>query len=58
MTVGLGLLRLPSAAFWSLTPLELAAALESFQTAAPPTARTSLNELMTRFPDQTRLNGD
>ena len=53
MSAGFGVLRLPSAAFWSLTPRELAAALEVFETQSSPPARAGLLELMNRFPDRT-----
>jgi uncharacterized phage protein (TIGR02216 family) len=54
MAAGLGLLRLSPAAFWSMTPRELAAALRSFAGAAGhdrPLTRAALTELMARFPD-------
>jgi uncharacterized phage protein (TIGR02216 family) len=55
MAAGLGLLRLPPAAFWSMTPRELAAALRGFlgpAAVAPPLPRAVLADLMERFPDQ------
>jgi uncharacterized phage protein (TIGR02216 family) len=52
MSVGFGAMRLSSAAFWSLTPRELAAALEILDARAAPPARAGLNELMNRFPDR------
>jgi uncharacterized phage protein (TIGR02216 family) len=54
MTAGLGLLRLPPAQFWSMTPRELAAALRgSLGLGARSTmVRGDLLSLMKRFPDQ------
>jgi uncharacterized phage protein (TIGR02216 family) len=49
MAFGLRVLRLAPDAFWSLTPLELAAALG--RTASPP-GRRDLAALMAAFPDQ------
>ena len=54
MTAGLGLLRLPPASFWSMTPRELSAALRSLpgsnrETLVP--MRADLDALMKRFPD-------
>jgi uncharacterized phage protein (TIGR02216 family) len=54
MAAGLGLLRLTPAAFWSMTPRELSAALNGLLGPASPDAplpRASLTELMARFPD-------
>ena len=57
MAAGLGLLRLPPAQFWAMTPRELAAALGSI--AAPeapsPLPRFALDELRARFPDTRSL---
>lgn len=52
MAVGFGRLRLDSAAFWAMTPRELAAAIEGLTgiRAAPPD-RAMLDALMRRFPD-------
>lgn len=54
MAAGLGLLRLPPAAFWAMTPRELAAALRGLlgdaQAFAPP-SRADLTRLAARFPD-------
>jgi len=53
MAAGLGLLRLPPAQFWSMTPRELAAAVSALlgpAAPAPPT-RAALAGLMSRFPD-------
>jgi uncharacterized phage protein (TIGR02216 family) len=54
MAAGLGLLRLPPAHFWSMTPKELAAALHALlgptHTDAP-LPRAALTQLMARFPD-------
>jgi uncharacterized phage protein (TIGR02216 family) len=55
MALGLGLLRLAPAHFWSMTPRELAAALRGvFGTSAPtpPLARSDLDALLHRFPDR------
>jgi uncharacterized phage protein (TIGR02216 family) len=55
MAAGLGLLRLPPAHFWSMTPKELAAALSTLlgppHADAPP-PRAALTQLMSRFPDE------
>lgn len=54
MAVGLGLLRLPPDAFWSMTVREFAAAATGLLgPALPPTApsRAALAALMSRFPD-------
>jgi len=49
---GLGVLRLSPDAFWRMTPRELAHAVRARKGAlAPPIARASLIDLMTRFPD-------
>jgi len=53
MAAGLGLLGLAPAAFWAMTPRELAAALRGRLGAggsAPP-SRTDLAAMMRRFPD-------
>jgi uncharacterized phage protein (TIGR02216 family) len=53
MALGLGVLRLPPAAFWSLTPRELDAAIRGL-TGSPvphPPRRSDLEQLMNRFPD-------
>jgi uncharacterized phage protein (TIGR02216 family) len=54
MALGFGRLGLSSAAFWAMTPRELAAAAEALggRRAAPPD-RTTLAALMQRFPDGT-----
>lgn len=54
MRAGLGVLGLSPAAFWSMTPRELAAALEGRLGGAPGAAspaRADLAALMQRFPD-------
>jgi uncharacterized phage protein (TIGR02216 family) len=52
MTVGLGVLRLSPAAFWAMTPKELAAAAAAFAPGGEgPIGRGRLGELMGRFPD-------
>ncbi len=54
MAMGLGVLRLEPRAFWSMTPLEFAAAARAI---LPPSARATLPtraglaDLMARFPD-------
>jgi uncharacterized phage protein (TIGR02216 family) len=55
MAAGLGLLRLAPAAFWSMTPRELSAALRGLLGAATPDTplpRSALAQLMARFPDR------
>lgn len=54
MAVGFGLLRLPPATFWSMTPRELGAALGAItgvMRPAPP-SRADLARLMQRYPDR------
>jgi uncharacterized phage protein (TIGR02216 family) len=54
MAAGLGLLRLPPAHFWSMTPKELGAALSGLLGPASPETplpRAALAELVARFPD-------
>lgn len=54
MAAGLGLLRLRPADFWSMTPRELDAALRGLLGPAHldmPTSRSTLADLMTRYPD-------
>ena len=54
MAAGLGLLRLPPALFWSMTPKELEAALRGLLgplTPDAPLPRAALAQLMSRFPD-------
>jgi uncharacterized phage protein (TIGR02216 family) len=49
---GLGVLRLPPAAFWAMTPRELAAAMSvarGARTEAP--SRNTLEDLLSAFPD-------
>lgn len=48
---GLGVLRLSPAAFWAMTPRELALAIEAVTSATRPMQRSDLRDLMTRFPD-------
>ena len=56
MGLGLGLLRLESHAFWSLTPAEFAACARTVlgpaATRDPLPGRRDLASLMSRFPDQ------
>lgn len=61
ISFGLGRLRLPVAAFWSMTPRELALAMEGFTgRIGGPLARQSLDDLMNRYPDKTpeKMNGE
>jgi uncharacterized phage protein (TIGR02216 family) len=54
IAAGLGILRLPPAAFWAMTPRELALAMRGAARAsalAPTLARSDLADLMQRFPD-------
>ena len=53
MAAGLGLLRLPPAHFWSMTPRELEAALRALLGPAVDASlpRSALTQLMTRYPD-------
>lgn len=52
MAFGLGKLGLAPAAFWAMTPRELAAAAEGvFGRAAAPLARAQLDDMMQRYPD-------
>lgn len=53
MALGFGRLRLSSAAFWAMTPRELAAAIEGLggMQIAPP-GRAALDGLMARYPDR------
>jgi uncharacterized phage protein (TIGR02216 family) len=53
MAAGLGLLRLPPAHFWSMTPRELEAALRALTGPAvdAPLPRSAFADLMARYPD-------
>jgi len=52
MAFGLGVLRLSSRDFWSLTPRELLCAAEGVYGKAPGApSRAALDELMRQFPD-------
>lgn len=56
MAAGLGILRLPPAHFWAMTPRELTLALRglagpSASGPAQPLKRLDLSHLMARFPD-------
>jgi uncharacterized phage protein (TIGR02216 family) len=58
MTFGLGLMRLPPAAFWAMTPKEFLAAMRAV--VPEPEAqieRGRLAELMQRFPDRQEAGG-
>ena len=55
MSLGLGILRLESRAFWSLTPREFAAAARAVMGPAASQIRprrSDLEKLMANFPDQ------
>lgn len=59
MAFGFGPLGLSSAAFWAMTPRELAAAVEGMLgVPGGPTDRTTLDGLMNRFPDRSEDNAD
>ncbi|HET7805304.1 MAG TPA: rcc01693 family protein [Pseudolabrys sp.] len=49
--IGLGVLRLSPQQFWSMTPRELAYAIEAATGRSPPLDRGTLAQLMTRYPD-------
>lgn len=52
MGFGLGVLRLPPAAFWAMSPRELAAAWGAIMgERAGPLERSGLDALMERYPD-------
>lgn len=51
---GLGVLRLPPRAFWSMTPRELAFAIEAVRGRGAPLDRAALSALMERYPDDRR----
>ena len=58
MAFGLGRLRLSPDAFWAMTPREIASAMAALmptREAAPQ--RSTLAELMNRFPDGRRIFG-
>ena len=53
---GLGVLRLPPAQFWAMTPRELAFAIRGIcGTVAEPIDRASLDALMKQFPDRAEV---
>lgn len=55
MAFGLGRLRLPSRAFWAMTPRELTAAVEGMVGPIPsPLDRAQLDALVARYPDEDR----
>lgn len=56
--IGLGVLHLSPQQFWSMTPRELAYAIEAVSSRSPPLDRGTLAQLMTRYPDDvpTRQN--
>lgn len=53
MAFGLGVLALPPSHFWSMTPREMAAAMQVLrqQPVTPPPSRAELDRLITRYPD-------
>lgn len=52
MEFGLGVLRLAPREFWTMTPRELACAIEAVTGRTDtPLARASFDDLMKRFPD-------
>jgi uncharacterized phage protein (TIGR02216 family) len=52
--IGLGVLRLSPDQFWRMTPRELAYAIEAVTGRSAPLVRATLDELMTRYPDDRR----
>jgi len=48
---GLGVLRLSPQQFWSMTPRELGYAIEAVASRSAPLDRSTLTQLMTRYPD-------
>jgi uncharacterized phage protein (TIGR02216 family) len=51
MGIGFGVLRLSPQQFWSMTPRELAYAIEAVTGHSSPLNRGTLAQLMTRYPD-------
>jgi len=51
---GFGVLRLSPAAFWAMTPRELAAAIEALSRGGRPLDRDGFAALMRRYPDDRR----
>ena len=49
--IGLGVLRLSPQQFWSMTPRELACAIEAVTGRAATLDRSTFAQLMTRYPD-------
>jgi uncharacterized phage protein (TIGR02216 family) len=49
--IGLGVLRLSPQQFWSMTPRELAYAIEALTGRSPPLDRGAFTQLMKRYPD-------
>ena len=52
MGFGLGILRLSPEQFWRTTPRELASAIEALTGHGPPIDRSTLTDMMRRFPDE------
>ncbi|HET9685836.1 MAG TPA: rcc01693 family protein [Pseudolabrys sp.] len=48
---GLGVLRLSPDQFWRMTPRELACAIETIAGSTAPFNRSTLNDLIKRYPD-------
>ena len=57
MQFGFGVLKLSPAAFWAMTPRELAQAVIAVRGDAMPIARGALDALMQRFPDEGANDG-
>jgi len=54
---GLGVLRLPPAQFWAMTPRELAFAIRAVRGAiTEPIDRAALHDLMQQFPDRVKTS--
>jgi uncharacterized phage protein (TIGR02216 family) len=58
MQFGFGVLRLSPAAFWQMTPRELAAAVLALRGGAAPLDRGAFDQLMQRFPDRQEYHDD
>lgn len=52
---GLGVLKLPSDAFWRMTPRELAYAIEAVRGRKPALDRAAFDDLVRRYPDVGQL---
>uniref|UniRef100_Q07QC1 Phage tail assembly chaperone n=1 Tax=Rhodopseudomonas palustris (strain BisA53) TaxID=316055 RepID=Q07QC1_RHOP5 len=59
MRFGFGILQLSPAAFWSLTPRELACAIRARRgEGGAPLDRAAFDQLMRRFPDHAAAEGE